>query len=100
MRGSVLRRSRGLRLFDLPASTSAGSRALRLVAGGLAFAVACILLNGALGASGIDASIGPLHLIAAFAFMGLLAVVAGGVIALFAISARGGALSRRFGAAG
>jgi len=58
--------------------------ALRLVAGGLAFAVVCILIN-----AWLDVSIGRLHVIAALAFVGLLAAVAGGVFALIAIARRG-----------
>ena len=52
--------------------------------GGLAFAVLCILFN-----AWLDVSIGRLHVIAALAFVGLLAAVAGGVFALIAIARRG-----------
>ena len=66
------------------AASREGKLALRLVAGGLALAVLCILLN-----AGLDVSIGRLHPVAALAFLGLLAVVAGGVFAMIAITQRG-----------
>jgi hypothetical protein len=46
--------------------------------------VLCILLTAL-----FDVSIGQLHVTAALAFVGLLAVVAGGVLALIAIARRG-----------
>jgi hypothetical protein len=71
------------------AQTSKGKFALRLVKGGLAFTVLCIMLNMGLDAAGLEASIGPLHVIAALALVGMLAVVAGGVFAMIAILKQG-----------
>lgn len=76
--------SPGRRRNRLHAESSEGRLVLRLVWGGLAFAVLCILLN-----AWLDVSIGRLHVIAALAFVGLLAAVAGGVFALIAIARRG-----------
>jgi hypothetical protein len=65
----------------LGAESNEGRRALRLVSGGLAFAVLCGVLN-----AWTDVSIGQLHVIAALALGGLLVVVAGGVVAVIAIA--------------
>ena len=66
------------------ATSKEGGLALLLVGGGLAFAVLCILLN-----AWLDVSIGRLHVIAALALVGLLTVVAGGVLAAIAIARHG-----------
>lgn len=76
--------SRKRRGDRLRVASSEGKRALQLVVGGLAFAVLFIVLN-----AWIDVSIGQLHVIAALALVGLLVVVAGGVLALIAISRHG-----------
>lgn len=71
------------------AQTSKGKFALHLAKGGLAFTVLGIVLNMGLDAAGLEASIGPLHVSAALALVGLLAVVAGGVLAVMAILSQG-----------
>jgi len=56
-----------------------------MVAGGLAFAVICIMFT-----AWVDVSIGKLHVLAALAVVGLLVIVAGGIFALAAITRSGG----------
>jgi hypothetical protein len=76
---------RGARLDRRPASHEA-RLALRLVASGLVLAALAIVLSAA---TGLDASVGPLHLLGLLALIGLLTVSAGGVFAFTAIFRRG-----------
>lgn len=57
-----------------------GRRGIELAAGGLASTALCILVEAVL-----DVSLGRLHVIAALALVGLLAVAVGGVFAAIAI---------------
>ena len=60
--------------------------ALRLVASGLAFAGVAVAF---IAATGLHASVGPVSLLGLAALVGLLTVVAGGVVAVVAIVGRG-----------